>query len=386
MRVAIQLILLALFVFATLATGAVHVWAYSIVFGVTFFLSATVLLFSGISILRNRTKPPSSRQKDSFAIEFRNPFFWLLLAFLLLIVIQLVPLPYPVLETLSPFTANLYRQAHEITSMDGGNSICSSPGCLSLDRDLTVKSLLTFCAYLAFAFLVTWSVQGSRDLRRIALILITFSSTLALYGCLTFLDESTGILGWARRLLYRGRVVSTLISPDHFASYLIMAIFLAFGYFCAVMKSLPSAPGRTRGRRFLNVLNSEDSPLPKALLLFFLMAIMILTLVYTLSRGGVAALFVSMVFCLLLLFLRTLKPLYLLLALPIAAILGYYIEMMGVDPILQRFSETQKEISTFDTYVRIILFRRGLELWQAFPLFGVGLGAFPDHLSHGATR
>ena len=276
MRVAIQLILLALFVFATLATGAVHVWAYSIVFGVTFFLSATVLLFSGISILRNRTKPPSSRQTDSFAIEFRNPFFWLLLAFILLIVFQLVPLPYPVLETLSPFTANLYRQAHEITAMDGGHSICSSPGCLSLDRDLTVKSLLTFCAYLAFAFLVTWSVQGSRDLRRIAVILITFSSTLALYGCLMFLDESTGIFGWERRLLYRGRVVSTLISPDHFASYLIMAIFLTFGYFCAVMKSLPSAPGRTRWRRFLNVLNSEDSPLPKAFLLFFLMAIMIL--------------------------------------------------------------------------------------------------------------
>ena len=370
--------LLGSFVFATLATGAVHVWAYTIVFGVTFFLTATVLLVSGISILRTSTKPPSSRQTDRFAIDSRNPLFWLLLALILLIVFQLVPLPYPVLETLSPFTANLYRQAHEITAMDGGHSICSLPGCLSLDRDLTVKSLLTFCAYLAFAFLVTWSVQGARDLRRIAVILITFSATLALYGCLMFLDESTGIFSSKRRLpLYGGRIASTLINPDHFASYLIMGIFLAFGYFCSVLKSLPVVLGRTRRRRFLNVLNSEDSPLPKALLLFFLMAIMILTLVYTLSRGGVAALFISMVFCLLLLFLRTLKPLYLLLALPLAAVLGYYIEMMGVDLLLQRLADTQRELAAIDTYQRMILFRRGLELWQTFPLFGVGLGAFP---------
>ena len=160
MQALIQLMLLALFVFATLATGAVHVWAYTIVFGVTFFLTATVLLVSGISIMRTSTKPPSSRQTDRFAIDSRNPLFWLLLAFILLIGFQLVPLPYPVLETLSPFTANLYRQAHEITAMDGGHAICSSSGYLSLDRDLTVKSLLTFCAYLAFAFLVTWSVQG----------------------------------------------------------------------------------------------------------------------------------------------------------------------------------------------------------------------------------
>ncbi len=102
-----------------------------------------------------------------------------------------------------------------------------------------MKSLLTFAAYLGFGFLVTRAVRRSRDANRFTVALIIFSVGLALYGLFSLFYAAPKIAGWKNPLDTGARVSATLVNPDHFASYLLMAIYLTFGYLAAFLKKLP---------------------------------------------------------------------------------------------------------------------------------------------------
>ncbi len=297
-------------------------------------------------------------------------------AFLLYILFQLAPLPGGVLKTLSPYAAYLYEQARVLTApggLDPGNQLW---GYLSLDRDKTVKSLLAFAAYLGFGFLVTRAVRRPADLTRITLVLIAFSVGLSLYGLLNLGDALPKTPGVKNPLAGGARVSATLINPDHFGGYLVLAIYLAFGYLVAFLRKPPAAVGRSLLQRGMGMLNAEGAYVPKALLLLFAIAVMTFVLFYTLSRGAVIGFSASLVFCFLLLFLKSRRPLFLLLMIPPAAFIAYYIRVVGADPLLQRLQETGKDLLQADDNARIHFYRAGLDLWRKFALFGSGLGSF----------
>jgi O-antigen ligase len=377
LHVVLQIVLLTLFIFAALSYGAVHYWAYSIVFGVTFLLCAMVFLQSGLSFLRS-----NRRGENEWSVArspFRGPFVFFLAAFMGFVLLQLAPLSNSFLKVLSPYTAYLYGQAHDLTAYGTGGGIDPGSligGYLSLDRDKTVKSLLTFAAYLGFAFLVTRAIRGSRDANQFTLVLIIFSVGLSLYGLLSLFYASPKIAGWKNPLGSGARVSATLVNPDHFGSYLLMAIYLTFGYLTVFLKKLPPTEGRSRFQRGVSILSAEESYVPKAFLLLFLMAVMVVVLLYTLSRGAVIGFAVSMAFCFLLLFLKTRRPVFLLLMIPPAVLVGYYIQVVGADPLLQRLEDTRKDLLQLDDNLRVQFYRAGLELWRKFPLFGSGLGSF----------
>jgi O-antigen ligase len=373
--VAVQIILMVLFIFAALSYGAVRPWAYPILFGATFLLCAVVFLQSGVSLLRNRR----SGKDDGWTYfsAFRGPFVVFLAAFLVFTLFQLAPLPGSLLKELSPYSAYLYGKAHDLTFAADLNPGKDFTGYLSLDRDKTVKSLLATLAYLGFAFLTARSIRWSRDLGRLAILLIAFSLGLSLYGLLALLFTPPTTPGAEHAISAGARVSATLINPDHFASYLMMAIYLTFGYLAAFLKrSAPPAMGRTRVRRWLNALGAEGSHVPKAFLLLFVMAVMIFVMFYTLSRGAVIGLCLSLFFTFMLLFLKTRRPVFLLLMIPAAAFVAYYIQIVGADPLLERIEQTKREFLEFDDNMRTLAYRAGLELWERFPLFGCGLGCF----------
>ena len=367
MRILLQVVLLALFIFATLAYGAVHYWAYSIVFGATFALCAIAFLSAGFSCLR--------KNKVRFAV-FRWPFVLFLGASVLFISFQLAPLPGGVLKTLSPYAAYLYEQAHVVTAPGGLDPGNQPWGYLSLDRDKSAKSLLALAAYLGFGFLVLRAVRRPADLTRITLVLITFSVGLSLYGLFNLGEALPKTPGVKNSLVAGARVSATLINPDHFAGYLVLAIYLAFGYLVAFLRDPPTASGRNFLQRGMSMLNAEGAYLPKALLLLFAIAVMTFVMFYTLSRGAVVGFSASLVFCFLLLFIKSRRSLFLLLMIPPAAFIAYYIRVVGADPLLQRLQETGKDLLQADDNARIHFYRAGLELWRKFPLFGSGLGSF----------
>ncbi len=376
MHIFLQIILLTLFIFASLSYGAVHSWAYSIVFGVTFLLCAVVFLQSGLAVLRGGRRGES--EHTALFSPLRGPFVIFLAAFICYILLQLTPLPGSLLKGLSPCTAYLYGQVHELTAAGVGGIEPGrlGGGYLSLDRDKTIKSLLAFAAYLGFAFLVTRAVRGSRDANRFALVIIIFSAGLSLYGLLSLFYASPKIAGWKNPFSTGSRVSATLVNADHFGSFLLMAIYLTLGYLAAFLKKLPPTVEGSRRQRWMSILNAEEAYIPKAFLLLFLMAVMVMVLLYTLSRGAVTGLSISLVFCFLLLFLKTRRPVFLLFIIPLALFVGYYIQAVGVDPLLQRIEQTKKELLELDENARTQFYVAGLELWRKFPWFGTGLGSF----------
>jgi O-antigen ligase len=374
LRTALQVVLLALFIFAALAYGGVHYWANGIVFGTTFLLCAIVFLQSGIATLRGN--PQHERSGTAPATALRGPFMIFLAAFMICVCFQLVPLSDGHLKALSPYAAYLYGQVQALTAPEGADSVNQALGYLSLDRDKTLKSLLAFAAYLGFGFLLSRTVRSPRDVKRCAVVLIVFSAGLALYGLLSTLNASPKLAGWKNPLLEGGRVSATLVNPDHFGGYLVMAIYLTAGYLAAILRDMPPGLGRGRRQRWVSRLNAEGSEIPKAFLLLFLIGVLTVVLLYTLSRGAVIGLSVSMIVCLVLLFSKTRRPVFLLLmALP-AAFIIYYVQTLGADPLLERLEQTRKEWMELDDNARVLFYRAGLDLWQRFALFGSGLGSF----------
>jgi O-antigen ligase len=376
LQVVLQIILILLFIFAALSYGAVHYWAYSIVFGIIFLLCALVLLQSGLSLLR-KSHGGRSEGAASFS-ALKGPFMLFLAAFLALTLFQLVPLSGSVLKVISHYSAYLYGQAHDVTVSGSLSPGYEFTGYLSLDRDKTVKSLVTVAAYLGFAFLVTRTIRWSRDLNRFAVVLIVFSVGLSLYGLFSLLNASPKMAGWKNPFSTGARVSATLVNADHFAAYLNIAIYVTFGYLAAFLKRLPPAVGRSRVQRLLNVLSAEGSYIPKAFLLLFAMGVMVFVMCYTLSRGAVIGFCASILFGFILLFLKTRRLVSLLLMILPLALVGYYISVVGVTPLVERIEETRKTLLEYDDYGRILAYRAGLELWRKFPLFGSGLGTFDD--------
>jgi O-antigen ligase len=374
LTVVLQLILLCLFIFAAIAYGAVHYWAYSIVFGVTFLLCAIVFLHSGVSLLRKSTLQDHCRPAPAWSL--RDPFLFFLAAFMLYVLFQLTPLSNGTLKGLSPYTGSLYGQAHALTTLTGTDPGSQLPGYLSLDRDKTVKSLLAFAAYLGFGFLLSRTIRTSRDVKRCALVLIIFAAGLSLYGLLSLLNAAPKLAGWKNPLLQGARVSATLVNPDHFALFLVMGISLTFGYLASHLMKMPPTVGRTRRQRWVSLVNAEGSYVPKAFLLLFLIGVMIVVLFYTLSRGAVIGLAVSLLFCLVVLFLKTRRSIFLLLMVLPVAFIVYYAQVVGVEPLLKRLEETRREMLELDDNIRVQSYRVGLELWQRFPWFGSGLGSF----------
>ncbi len=285
MHIFMQFGLLILFVFAALAFGAVHVWAYSIVYSAVLVLAALVLAGIGLDYLGVVSKRKRSAAGMSCLARMGTPWFFFTIAFLLFIALQLVPLPISFVKAISSYTGQLYSQAYSFLAAAIPNSAGSGHAFLTVDRDKTVKSLLAAASYVAFVFLMLWSLRRSKELDRYALILIIFSTGLCLFGFLRVLTHSTSIWGWEGHSIGAERVSATLINPDHFGAYLVMAVFLTFGYLLSYLRSQPTYMGGTALRRTLNMLSAENSPAPKIFLLLFIIALMVVALLYTLLEA-----------------------------------------------------------------------------------------------------
>ena len=378
MRGLVRVVLMVLFMFAALAFGAVHVWAYSIVYTAVLGLAVSVFcLCAGVLACWENSRSVLKKWRQSL-LQLNNPSTYAAMGFGLFMAAQLVPLPLSALKLVSPYAASLYGEAREMVAsaaVDGGD-LASRTGYVTIDRGVTSKNLVAFCAYLAVGALTIWSMQKSGDVKRFALVLIVFSTFLCFHGFMRVLTHSTSIWGWQGHAIGAQRVSATFINPDHFGCYLVTAIFLTFGYLLTVLRDLPPAMGGSALRRGLNRITGENSPLPKVLLLVFIIALMFVALLYTLSRGAVIALALAMVLVFFLLFLKSKKPAYLLLLLPVLGFVAYYIRVVGADPLLERIAQTQLQFMNIDNDTRMALYRSGLALWQKFPLVGAGLGAY----------
>ena len=230
----------------------------------------------------------------------------------------------------------------------------------------TARSLLLLLTYAGAYVLVVNLIRTRRQLDRLVSTLLILGGLLAFLGLLDYLTREVWLLRW-RDSVPTGRLSGTFVNPDHFASWLTMLMFLGLGYLAA-----RGRPGSGTART-LQVLRSREGreQVARHYLPFPALVVMALALVFTLSRGGVLSFLITalLVLGLLRALGRIRRSLAVVGALLVATV-GYG-AWIGLEPFLTRVWHA-------DYAVRWVQWLTTLPMLRAFPLLGVGLGAYRD--------
>jgi len=348
-----------LLVFAPLAFGAVHVWAYGIVMVGVFGLGALLLL---------------DRLVRKGAGEWvRSPMDWLFLLLLALIGIQMLPLPLPVLKLFSPPVVADRESLFSILA-SAGQTVPQSAAPAYYKHPVILEAL-KLSAYILMFYLVLNLADSRRRIDILVWLFVAVGLFEAFYAVYQVFSKVPMVWWWKARAGSGHYASGTYVGSNHFAGYMEIAVPLTLGFLLAQKK---------RTRRMLSGLGGKrawvqravawfapESASPKMVFLFFSALIMTVSLMLSASRGGILSLtFGILVVSTFFLFKRrytrygTAAILFCLLAFACAA-------YVGMDSALGKFQRTETSFAK-----RLLTSKSMLPMVSDYPFLGVGWGNF----------
>ncbi|WP_126455654.1 O-antigen ligase family protein [Sulfuriflexus mobilis] len=282
----------------------------------------------------------------------------LLLAWMLLLTLQITPLPSSIIAVLSPEAARMHGLAQAFSGQEAWMTLSVDPAST---RAYWLKSL----AYVLLFILILLLVRQRQRLRLLATVLVFSGVFQAVYG--SFLTLS----GLDHLFVQSGNPAvtsGTFINRNHLAGYLEMCLAAGTGLLIAGLEGGTTRFWRQRLRNVLKFIFS-----PKMRLRIYL-AIMVIALVLTHSRMGNTAFFASMMIAgvigLMLTRHATRSTVILLVSLVIIdiMIIGTW---FGIEKVVQRIEQT-----SIDKEERVEVDIYTLELIKDYPVFGAGGGSF----------
>src|ERR1700730_18260067 len=324
---------LALLLWMPLPFGSNVAWAWSL-------MEVWVFLIAGLWLVQYY------RGKLSLNHPFVRawPVTACLLATLLWIVLQALPLPAGVLGLLSPRALEIHSTTHSYPS-------------LSLDVYATRQAALQTLAYLLFFCLTLLLVNNKPRIRLLAQAIILGGVFQAAYGSLMTLSGQDA-----------GVATGTFINRNHLAGYLEMCLAAGVGLMLAELSSTRAAGWRDSARQLLRTLLGNKARVRLALV------VMVTGLVLTRSRMGNVAFFASLTgvgaFYLLAvrkLSGRTITFFASLLVIDLLVVGNFF----GIGKVAERIQQT-----SLDSEGRVNTDRDALAMLRDFPLTGIGAGSF----------
>ena len=230
----------------------------------------------------------------------------------------------------------------------------------------TARSLLLFLTYAGVYALVVNLIRSRRALDRLVRTLLVSGSLLAFLGLLDYLAGEAWLIRW-RDHPFERRLAGTFVNPDHFAAWLGMLICLGIGYVLARARADPLGAPRSRP---VSAREGRERQL-RRWLPFIGVGVMALALVFTLSRAGVLSVLVALAGLLALMGAlgRTRWSLVVIGALLTVTV--SYGAWIGFEPLLERVRHAPYGL-------RLVQSLTTLPMLSAFPVLGVGLGAYRE--------
>lgn len=289
------------------------------------------------------------------------------LLFVGLVAMQLLPLPSSWLRVVSPQTLKVYERA---------GATISPFLTISLYKYATRLGLFKILAYVGVFFLVTNWANSKEKIKILIQALIALGLFETFYGLFTSLSNHP-FIQWLKAVPTGPFVTGTYINRNHLAGLLEMIIPILFGLLIVHMGSQGERKRKPEKRRdglrsFLLSLDLGNAEKAKIALLIFLLAMLMVGLFLSGSRGGIIALTLSFLFMHGLLLFRKKYRLYASLILIVLLIALGYSLYLGMDGTWQRFDSL---INKGDKS-RIHLMQTSYQAWQAFPVVGTGFGTF----------
>jgi putative inorganic carbon (hco3(-)) transporter len=276
-----------------------------------------------------------------------------LLAALLWIVVQALPLPDNALGLLSPRALQIHSATHSYPS-------------LSLDVHATRQAALQTLAYLLVFCLTLLLVNDKPRIKLLAQAIILGGVFQAAYGALMALSGLD--YGFFIQNRAGGVATGTFINRNHLAGYLEMCLATGVGLMLAELSSTSAVSWRDSARRLLRTLLGNKARVRLALV------VMVTGLVLTRSRMGNTAFFASLtgVGCFYLLTVRKLSGRTIaffasLLVIDLLVVGNFF----GIDKVAERIQHTSIQHED-----RVDTDRDALAMLRDFPLTGTGAGSF----------
>jgi len=288
--------------------------------------------------------------------------------FVLVIALQLVPLPMGMLRVFSPRSAEIWGSATHVAALAGVRAPAMYP--ITIDPDETALHLYRALAYAA-TFLSSLLLVRDRKRRTILAALL---AALAVFEALYAVREAAlgrfAIWGWKNTLIY-GRASGTFVNPNHFAHY--AAIILPMALYLSAYAWHSAAPaGALFGRRFVRMMERQFIPFAGGVLgaLACIAAVLVSE-----SRGALLAIIGG--FAITAAIASDSRRALIrgaLIAAVVAAVLGAAVVVLDQSHIVKRFEGSR--VSEFEA--RRASIAGALRIWQIFPLFGSGAGTYED--------
>lgn len=289
---------------------------------------------------------------------------WLLPLLLLLVytVVQSIPLPLSWIEFLSPARALRVEMVNALAGTQQNFVSLSDHGLFSLTRVALLAALLIY-----FLGLKALMRNDDKIGRILFLIIIAVGVFEALYGLFQFLSPQVGIL-W---LPLKARAASgTIIYKNQYASLLNMCWPLALAGAAICLTGTPKHPRKKSRHQTLRArIRRMDDTTKRAPLFFLATGIMLLAVLFSLSRGGIISMFLVM------LLLNFFLPLSRKLRFIFLGLLGVFLygygSLLGLDTLISRFNNIGASGSS-----RWEIYQASLSMLMDHWVSGVGLGSY----------
>lgn len=290
--------------------------------------------------------------------------FWSLVPILLILYvgIQSVPLPLAWVEWLSPLRAHRIMMVNTLADTHLMRVSLSDQGIAGLYSALSIFSLILY-----FYSLRKLLESNDTALRTILYCIVGVGIFEAVYGLLQFVSPHLGIL-WlpiTSRAAY-----GTIIYKNQYASLLNMIWPLCITCGSLYFIGQKKAPKKRKKRKWLLALIDEFSAVKaQGPLLLFSSGLMILAVIFSLSRGGILAmLLVALLLVMLLPFSRKKKLIFI--ALFLLCIVGYA-ALLGLNTVVNRFDSVEVAGT-----LRMDIYRYSLPMLWDHWLTGIGMGSY----------
>ena len=347
-------LLVTLIAAGTLAFGAVYPWAYG-----PLFVAAALIGLAGL-------------WRHGIAGDMR-PVAAGLLMVLAAAAVQVVPLPRPVLDTLSPSTVPVLSSYNLAFGNDA-----TGWAALSIDPRRTYVALAAFGA-LSLYLLGLPALLGERAVRALPRALALFAVPLALFAIYTR-ERNNGLIYGIWRSLDGGGPdqAGPFINRNHFAGWMVMALCLMVGWLLGqAERSTPHDSVRRRPRGWIF---SDDAG--GVLLMATAVVLVVISVFWTISRSAIVSVGVaSSVLAWLVITRRRLTPRQRgIVVVMLGAVLLAGVSWRGPDVLVRWFLDERSLLSRMDAW------RDGWEVVRDFPLFGTGLNTYSAAMLFYQTR
>jgi len=343
---------LCLVVFAPLALGSVHPWAYTLIE-----LAVLALYLCWIAqFLGQRLPAHDARWKCAVV---RTPLNLPLVLLAGVVLLQMCPLPAWLIKLVSPSTFNLYGVT--LPSVSGATA-----RTLSLYPWASMQGLYKLLASIGLFYLVIYHFRDRVWLNRLVAAMVITGFLIAVVGLLQHFATPKMIYG-LRDASYASPF-GPYINRNHFAGAMEMTIFVGIGLFLSL--ALQARPREGGWRRYLS---RWEAGISKLVLLGFGVVVMAAALALSLSRGGITSFLVALVFMGGMMAVRKRHSSVLIIVVLCSCAL-FYLVWLGMGPVVERLA-TLRQWDTTMGY-RLQTWEGAIAMIRDFPLLGTGLSTF----------